>query len=51
MFSSLVLEPHDNFEVRIDAVDSKWSGALKIGVTSFSISGMFFILLLGRGLR
>lgn len=38
VFSSAVLEPHDTFEVRIDAVDPKWSGSLKIGVTSFSIS-------------
>ena len=34
-----MLEPHDNFEVRIDAVDPKWSGSLKLGLTTFNITG------------
>ncbi len=39
MFSSLVLEPQDNFEVRIDAADPLYCGSLKIGLTTFSLSG------------
>jgi hypothetical protein len=39
VFSSLVLEPQDNFEVRIDAADPLYCGSLKIGLTTFSLSG------------
>ena len=28
------------FEVRVDSVDTKWAGAIKIGLTTFDITGI-----------
>ena len=32
------------FEVRVDRVDNKWAGALKIGLTTFDITGKFNLI-------